>query len=324
MNVDINFKLCLVCQCVKDEDLVENPTSYDKLVAAVKERASYGESRFLEIWSSLKVFSVKELEVKQGTWHRKCYQDATHSGMLKRAKVRYERLLSGPNESRRKTRNLQETEPISQLTRSKTTPYNKAVCFFCDGEGFNREKLREVRAMNAGASLREAIELSRNDLLRVKFSTAINASDAHAIDIKYHKNCWTKNVSNVLKPLASRSSSSVLADEIAAKSEFLTTTEIMLRNGNVLHMSELDTAFNSIAEENGVADKTCSRKVMKQLLQDEIPGIEFHKPKRVNESEMVTIKETRDFAVQLSEETRDIGDDIKTLYDAALHLRKAL
>ena len=58
-NVDINFKLCLVCQCVKDEDLVENPTSYDKLVAAVKERASYGESRFSEIWSSLKVFSVK-------------------------------------------------------------------------------------------------------------------------------------------------------------------------------------------------------------------------------------------------------------------------
>ena len=35
----INFKLSLVFQCVKDEDLVENPTSYDKLVVAVsKER----------------------------------------------------------------------------------------------------------------------------------------------------------------------------------------------------------------------------------------------------------------------------------------------
>ena len=39
--VDINVKLCLVYQCVKDEDLGENPTSYDKLVAAVKEKASY-------------------------------------------------------------------------------------------------------------------------------------------------------------------------------------------------------------------------------------------------------------------------------------------
>jgi len=164
--------------------------------------------------------------------------------------------------------------------------------------------------MNAGTSLREAIELSRNDKPRVKFSTAINATEAHAIDIKYHKNCWTKNVSNVLRKLP------VI--------EFLTTTEIMLKNGNVLRMSELDTAFNSIAKENGVADKTCSRKVVKQLLQDEISGIEFHKPTRVNESEMVTIKETRDFAVQLFEETRDIGDDMKTLYDAALLLRKAI
>lgn len=48
-------------------------------------------------------------------------------------------------------------------------------------------------------------------------------------------------------------------------------------------MSELDTAFYSIAKENGVADKRCSRKVTEQLLQDEIPGIEFRKPKRVNE-----------------------------------------
>lgn len=50
-------------------------------------------------------------------------------------------------------------------------------------------------------------------------------------------------------------------------------------------MSKLDTAFNIIAKENGVADKTCSRKVMKQPLTDEILGIEFQKPKRVNESD---------------------------------------
>ena len=72
-------------------------------MAAVKERASYGshygESRYSEIWSSLKVFSVEELEVKQGIWHRKCHQDATHFGMLIRAKERHERVLAGPNES---------------------------------------------------------------------------------------------------------------------------------------------------------------------------------------------------------------------------------
>ena len=126
--VDINFKLCLVCQCVKDEDLVENPTSYDKLVAAVKERASYGESKFSEIWSSLKVFSVEELEVKRGTWHRKCYQDATHSGMLKRAKERYKRALAGPNESRRKTKKICKKQNPSANSLDQRQPLTTKQC----------------------------------------------------------------------------------------------------------------------------------------------------------------------------------------------------
>ena len=117
----------------------------------------------------------------------------------KEGRERYERILAGPNESRRKTRNLIKAEPINQLTRSKTTPYNKTVCFFCDGGGCNRKKLREVKSIYAEtSSLREAIALSRNDKLRVKFSTAVNAADAHAIDIKYHKNYWTENVLNAL------------------------------------------------------------------------------------------------------------------------------
>ena len=73
--IDINFKLCLVFQCVKDEDLVENPTSYDR----------FG---LLSKWFQLR-----------SSQHRKCYQDVTHSGMLIRAKERCERELAGPNES---------------------------------------------------------------------------------------------------------------------------------------------------------------------------------------------------------------------------------
>ena len=214
---------------------MQNPTSYDKLVAAVKERASYGESRFSEIWSSLQVFSVKELGGKQGTWHRKCYQDATHSGGQKKDMREY--CLDQMSQDERPE--ICKKQNLSANSLGQRQPLTTKQCV---------SSVMVKVVMNAGASLCEAIELSRNDKLRVKFSTAINASDAHAIDIKYHKNCRTKNVSNVLhEPLASRSSSSVLAGEIAAKIEFLTTMEIMLRNGNVLHMSELDTAFNSIA-----------------------------------------------------------------------------
>ena len=157
--------------------------------------------------------------------------------------------------------------------------------------------------MSAGQSLHDAIE--GNDKFRVKLSTAVNVTDAHAIDIRYHKKCWANNVSSVLRqPLAdsSSSSSSSLSSfpapgEIAAKIELLTTAETALKNGNLLNMSDLHAAYDSILKENGIANKTCSRKTLKQLIQNNVAGVEFHKPKRVNESERVSIKETRDVAM---------------------------
>lgn len=47
--------------------------------------------------------SVQELEDGRASWHRSCYKDAVHAGMLRRARERYERQLEGPNESRRKS-----------------------------------------------------------------------------------------------------------------------------------------------------------------------------------------------------------------------------
>ena len=323
-NLSINLSLCLVCQLEKEEELVENPSCYEALLETISTRAGYGESKYVEIWAYLKVFNSQELKVKAATWHRKCYQEATHSGMLKRARERYERELAGPSDKRIKT---QQSTP--QLTRSKNVPYNKDVCFFCDEAAGYRETLRTVSTHSAGKSLHDAIEISSNDKLRVKLSTAVDLKDAHAIDIKYHKKCWGNNVSTVLRKSATTntpigSSSTSVAAAIAAKIEFLTTTEIALRNGNVLIMSDLQAAYDSILKENGVDKTTCSRKALKQLISSEIDEVEFHKPKRVNESERVTIKGTRDAAVQLTEQESDVQDDMNTLFNAALRLRKSI
>ena len=104
--------------------------------------------------------------------------------------------------------------------------------------------------------------------LRVKLSTAVDTSDAHAIDIKYHKTCWATNVTNVLpKPQSySVDSTSKMASEMAGKVKFLTMTEIALREGKILTNSSLQTAFDNILEENNVAQSACDRKVLKQLL----------------------------------------------------------
>lgn len=192
----------------------------------------------------------------------------------------------------------------SQLTRSQTSPYDKSLCFFCEGNGTTKQPLHNVCTFSAGEALNTAINLSNNGVLRIKLGTAINASDAHAIDIKYHKNCWLSNVTNVIRR-DSLSNTDTRAEKIsksAARIEFVTMVELQLR------------------------DTQCSRKTLKRLLESEIPDIEFHKAKRVNQSDRVSIKHTRDDAIHLSENINeaDCEKEIKELFDAAATLRKAV
>ena len=95
-NTGIAFKLCIICQTQTDEELVEKPVSHKKLFDAIQERPHYGDVKFAEVRSFLKGFPFEELVSR----HRTCYQETTHSGMIKRAKERYERELCGPNEAR--------------------------------------------------------------------------------------------------------------------------------------------------------------------------------------------------------------------------------
>ena len=125
--------------------------------------------------------SVQELEDGRASWHRSCYKDAVHAGMLRRARERYERQLEGPNESRRKSR-PDASVGIPQLTRSKTSPYNKNVCSFYDGPPGYRKNLHNISTFSAGESLRTAIGMSGNDKLSVKLNTSISPEDAHSID----------------------------------------------------------------------------------------------------------------------------------------------
>ena len=273
----LDFKLCLVCQAVKAEALVENPrSSYEALLDAVRCRAEYGEIKYAEIWSNLKEVRPEELTAKARTWHRKCYLEATHSGMLKRSRERYEKEVA--IESGKKKKQGGYDVSSNQLTRSQTAPYNKDVCFFCEKDPRYRETLSMVRTKSAGKSLHDAIEISGNEKLHVKLSTSIDLSDAHAIDIKYHKRCWGNNVSTVLRQSQSKTGASSgdnqIAAEIAAKIEFLTATEVALRNGEILKMSDIQSAYQSILEENGVESMTCNRKVLKELIKTEIDEVQ--------------------------------------------------
>ncbi|EDO31466.1 predicted protein [Nematostella vectensis] len=245
--------------------------------------------------------------------------------MLKRAKTRYERKLAGPNESRRKSQPA-NSPTTPKLIRSKTTPFNKEVCFFCDGPETYKSMFYNCRSLPAGESLRKAVTKSGNEKLAVKLNTAIASNDAHSIDIKYHHNCWLTKVSNVLrKPDFEAEVPVRMAGQIAAKVEFLTVTDISLSGGNIIPISQLQAAYKEILHANNVPDSNVHRKSLKQLLKDEIPDVDFHRPKRVNEPERVSVKIGRDQAIQIAEEQNEIDDDeMKTLFDAAALIRKSI
>ena len=102
--------------------------------------------------------------------------------------------------------------------------------------------------------------------------------------------------------------------------------EMTLRNGKVATMSELQDAFESVLESiNNVENPRGRRKALKQLPLREIPEIECHAPNRVNESERVSIKKTRDEAIQMTEDqTANIDADMKILFHAAAIIGKSI
>ncbi|CAH3164810.1 unnamed protein product [Porites lobata] len=213
------------------------------------------------MWLVLKDLPLEELKEK-ATWHRSCYQETTHSGKIKRVKERFQREVRGPNEARRKT-----SESLQGLlTRSKTVPYDSNLCFFCEEKAKYQNPLHLVSTSSAGSSLDNAVKQSKDPKLLVKLSTALDSTDAHAIDIKYHKSCWAKHVSGVLRK-------TIKDDE--------------------------------------------ERSRIKELIQKEIKGVEFHKPSRANEPERVSVKQCRDAAIHIVESTADSDESMKTLFDGA-------
>ena len=112
---------------------------------------------------------------------------------------------------------------------------------------------------------------------------------------------------------------------MATEIEFLSLLEGWLTDGNIITMASLQSTYMNIASENGCESPDISRKKLKDLIMEEIPNVEFCKPRKANESERVVLKSTRDFATAEAE-VRDesLSDELKSLFDAAKILRKAV
>lgn len=320
---DVDINLCIICQKKTAENLVQKPAAHEKLLQIIEERFEYGDGKYPEIYRRITCWTKDLEQFRKSTWHSKCYKETVHVGMIKRAKERYEKLIAEKQNKRSSTSIGPAADAsTSMFTRSQSVSFKNALCFFCEGTDSYNNPLHKVVTDKAGKSLKMAVEMSKNQIFAVKLATAINPEDAHAIDIRYHTNCWNKHVINVLR--VSDVLHENVADEVAAKIEFLSFVEEHLMHGNTPDMSTLQELYAEIRKANNVKMTECSRRTVKRILEDEIPEVEFHRAKRVNEPDRVSIKKTRDVAIQLTEEAGDNDSAIRTLYAAASLLRKAM
>ena len=92
--------------------------------------------------------------------------------------------------------------------------------FLYDGQAKYQQPLHLVSTTSAGNSLAAAVKRSSDPRLLVKLSTAVDNQNAHAIDIKYHRNCWAKHVTGVLRKSTINESIAEKTSEIAQKLNF--------------------------------------------------------------------------------------------------------
>ena len=89
----------------------------------MEERARYGELPLAEKWMRLAKYTYAEIEEHKGRWHRTCYKDTVHSGMIERARRSYLEAIKLPVD------NVQY--PQQPFLRSMTEPRQnkKKTCF---------------------------------------------------------------------------------------------------------------------------------------------------------------------------------------------------
>lgn len=184
-------------------------TSLIKLVECVHNRGTYGDKNFPQISRRLHDIDIRKLVEQNVSYHWKCYQDIINVSDISRAKKIYEQATAqksndyiAPKVGRPSHSTVYATASAQGLTmqvrtsqprtRSSFHQFNKDLCFFC--QGASSVSFLEMCPFNAGRRLKEAVDASGNDKWKVRLSTAMDAEDARAIDVKYHLPCWVKNV----------------------------------------------------------------------------------------------------------------------------------
>ncbi len=141
-------------------------------------------------------------------------------------------------------------------------------------------QLFNITTKNAGQALRKAVYLSQNPVFQSKLCTAISPDDAHAIDVKYHKSCWTEHVFHVLRDSGKESETNNYCMQQSMQNacfiELVNLIDLQTKNKAYLSIEDVEiTYINLLGGLEALANHSpaYTRQWLKDKVMAELPSI---------------------------------------------------
>ena len=333
-----NWTKCVLCQDNSSlkGSLVLQPKveSFCRLIETIQERATLQDGDYVQIHKRLEGMSAELLQKEKAVWHRTCYSNATNKDQIRCARVRYDQALSsgshiakGPGRKRKMPEVcLESSSSSTPFTRSSTDPYDKALCFFC--QRTDGQPIYLVRSDSAGKSLREAVDVAQNPVFMTRLNTAIAPSEAHAIDVMYHRSCWTKHVFHVLRDHDTKGEKDKASmTQVVSLIELINLVDVLTKQQTQLRMEDIETTYVNLLGGKDALEHhvpTFSRKWLKNRILQALPNVRSVLQKNRRKSSILYSPETcEEDMVNASITNDDTMDHMDAIYKAAMLVRKS-
>ena len=129
------------------------------------------------------------------------------------------------------------------------------------------------------------MEVSSDSKLKIRYNTCIAEGDAHAIDVEYHKDCWTRHVFHAQRGETSHVEKGKEDPvQLASFIELLNIVDTQTKAGDYLSMEDVEHTYLSLL---GGTDALAShspafqRKWLKEKILSELPGVKSVRQKNM-------------------------------------------
>ena len=341
-----DFGKCIICQEETRESLVQSVSeeAYASVLHFAYSRTAYGENEFATISRLLEGVSAEELRQNNASFHARCRKRLVNSAMLKRAEARFEKVASSQNTSilsRPPGRpsfasQTGSSTPVAfhglteqtskRILRSSTATFNEKLCFFCQSHD-DKQDVHVIQTENRRKQLSEFVKNCHNDLYKVYLTSTIEPEDALPKDVHYHRTCWMKHVIRAMTPedkARADAQDSEQENKVAADIEFLHLIQELPKKGKILSLEDAQKVYTNILQDH-LCNWFPSRKSVRQLLAENVDGIEFVSAYRRNESDRFCLSAAKIAAIEKAvKQSSHINSELEVLYDCSKIIRKEI